>query len=86
MSVYVDSAFHRYGRMKMCHMLADTSEELHAMATRIGVPRKWVQHEGTPREHYDICSSARQKALVFGAQVVDSRGIAEVLRRKRRIA
>lgn len=83
MSVYVDSAFHRYGRMKMCHMLADTSHELHTMAAKIGVARKWAQHEGTPREHYDVCSAARTKAIALGASVVDSRGIAEVLRRKR---
>ena len=42
MPVYVDEARYSFGRMLMCHMLADTPAELHAMADRIGVARKWV--------------------------------------------
>ena len=51
MPVYVDNQKNPYGRMKMCHMLADTLEELHAMADLIGIKRKWFQNESTP--HYD---------------------------------
>ena len=56
-----------FGRMLMCHMFADTPEELHAMADRIGVARRWCQHKGTPREHYDICLSKRRRAVAAGA-------------------
>ena len=83
MSVYVDSAFASYGRMKMCHMLADTSDELHSMADQIGVARRWIQHPGTEKEHYDICKAARTKAIRLGAIVVNPRGIAAILHWKR---
>lgn len=69
--VYVDNMYlfpmGEFGRMKMSHMYADTSEELHVMADAIGVARKWCQHPGTWREHYDIAMSKRVLALKFGA-------------------
>lgn len=41
MGVYVDSEFIQYGRMKMCHMVADTEEELEEMATKLGLNLAW---------------------------------------------
>lgn len=68
MAVYVDDMKASYGRMKMCHMLADTDEELHAMAQRIGVARKWWQSpQKTSGSHYDIALSKRALALAAGA-------------------
>ena len=66
-SVYIDDMRAPYGRMIMCHMTADTTEELLAMADRIGVARKWIQHEGTPWEHFDICLAKRLRARLCGA-------------------
>lgn len=43
MAVYVDEPIHPFGRMLMCHMWADTLDELLDMADRIGVQRKWLQ-------------------------------------------
>jgi hypothetical protein len=67
MAVYVDDMQAQYGRMKMCHMIGETDAELHAMAARIGVARKWHQKPGTPRSHYDICLSKKALALAAGA-------------------
>ncbi|MHB1702243.1 MAG: DUF4031 domain-containing protein [Acidobacteriaceae bacterium] len=84
--VYVDdmhlSPMGRFGRMKMCHMLADTDEELHAMADKIGVARKWFQADGTPRRHYDIALSKRVLAISLGAIEITMRQAACMTRRR----
>lgn len=68
MTVYVDDMRAKFGRMVMCHMLADTDEELHAMAQRIGVDRRWWQSpEKTSGSHYDIALSKRALAVAAGA-------------------
>lgn len=67
MTVYVDDMRAPFGRMVMCHMIADTDEELHAMADRIGVNRKWFQKPGSPRRHYDISLGKRALAVAAGA-------------------
>lgn len=67
MSVYVDDMYAAFGRMKMCHMVADTSDELLAMAERIGVDPKWIQQRGTAQEHFDVCTSKRILAVKAGA-------------------
>lgn len=78
--VYVDNMRARFGRMVMCHMLADTEEELHAMADKIGVARKWHQCAGTSRSHYDIALSKRALAIKFGAVECDRRKVYELLK------
>ena len=86
MSVYVDSMRAPLGRMVMCHMLADTSAELHAMADRIGVARRWCQHAGTPREHYDISLGKRALAVEAGAIEIGPRELGALLRKRRQAA
>jgi len=82
-SVYVDEPIHPFGRMLMCHMMADTRAELDAMADRIGVARKWIQKAGTPQEHYDICQSKRVLAVKAGAIEVGARHLATLVRSRR---
>lgn len=57
MAIYVDDMKAGYGRMVMCHMLADSEDELHAMADRIGVARRWHQRPGTPFSHLRVMSA-----------------------------
>ncbi len=83
MSVYVDDARHPYGRMRMSHMLADTTEELLAMADKIGVARKWLQHPGEDREHFDVCQQKRALAGEHGAVFVTQRDIVALIRTRR---
>ena len=71
MAVYVDDMYRypmgQFRRMKMSHMIADSTEELLAMADRIGVDRKWLQYPGTYKEHFDIALSKRALAVKAGA-------------------
>lgn len=86
MAVYVDDMAAPYGRMKMCHMLADTSAELLAMADKIGVARRWLQKAGSAREHFDICLSKRAAAVRGGAVEISLRETGLLVRRKMRLA
>ena len=80
MSVYVDNFRERYGRMVMCHMAADSSEELLMMAARIGVDVRWIQHKGEWREHFDICLAKRARAIAEGAKEVTARELVRLMR------
>jgi hypothetical protein len=81
MPVYVDDMRAGYGRMKMCHMLADSVAELLDMADKIGVDRKWFQALSHP--HFDVCLAKRQLAVRHGAIEVDRKGIVTVMHRHR---
>lgn len=71
--VYVGNLEFPYKRMLMSHMMADTEEELHLMADKIGVARKWYQNHKDSLPHYDICKSKKLLAISFGAEQVTDR-------------
>ena len=77
MTVYVDDMRAKFGRMVMCHMLADSTEELLAMADRIGVARRWIQKPGTTHEHFDISLGKRTLAVRAGAVEITQRDLAK---------
>jgi hypothetical protein len=83
-SVYVDDARHRFGRMIMCHMVADSIAELHSMAAAIGMRREWFQPRSFP--HYDVCLMRRAKALALGAVELDRRALGRFIRSRRAAA
>lgn len=67
--VYVDTMKAKYGRMLMSHLLADTITELHDMADKIGIQRKWFQ-DAKSAPHYDICQKKVVRALDNGAKLI----------------
>ncbi len=57
-------------------MVSDTSyDELHAMAERLGIPRRGFQGD-----HYDLPEDYRQRAIDLGATPVGSRELLTRLR------
>lgn len=83
MTVFVDTMKAKYRNMIMCHMVADTDEELHAMADLIGVNRKWHQKAGTEHSHYDICLKKKALAIAEGAKEISRRDLVLLIRKKR---
>lgn len=83
MPVYIDNFNAPFGRMKMCHMVADTHEELINMAIRIGVNTKWIQYPGTYNEHFDVCLSKKKKGIELGAKEITFREYAEFCNKRK---
>lgn len=85
MTVYVDDMKAKLQRgfrtYIMSHMIADTEKELHRMANKIGVDRKYYQGD-----HYDICQSKRVLAVHHGAKSVTQRELAKIVIAKRKKA
>ena len=81
MAAYVDQLSDHTARVRgtregqvsthWCHLTADTLDELHAMAARIGLKRAWYQ-PGRYQHlcHYDLTPARRARALALGAQDV----------------
>lgn len=92
MAVYVDNMQARFRGMIMCHMWADTDDELLEMVDRIGVKRKWIQGHPTLSTakarkaswvHFDICQTKRKLAVKAGAIETDKYGPLEHKARQR---
>lgn len=81
MAVYVDNMRAPYGRMKMCHMVADNMDELLDMADKIGMKREWFQPLSHP--HFDVSLIRRASAVAHGALQVDRRGLVDAMKRHR---
>lgn len=79
MTVYVDQIQNwptsiRCFKAGSCHLIADTVEELHAFAKRLGLRRGWFQPSSWP--HYDLTPARREKAVALGAVEKTSRELA----------
>lgn len=83
MAVYVDTMRVLFRGKIMSHLLADTHEELLAMARTLGLQDAWLQHPGTHREHYDVSQSKRALAIQHGAQEITWKEAGRLMGRKR---
>lgn len=67
---------------EFCHLLADTRDELHAMADELGMPRRFFQDHPW-RWHYDLPEPLRITALSAGAIELSMRQVADLLKARR---
>lgn len=85
-SVYVDPLMShgwvlRGKSIQSCHLLADSDEELHVLARRIGLRRSWFQQGSRP--HYDLVPSKRILAVQRGAIELKGDSLREFMLRTR---
>jgi len=79
MAVYVDPNFEwpksdKWPWGSVSHMYADTPEELHRMAKKIGLKREWCSDRTQPGSsilHYDLNPKKRVRAVAAGCVEVD---------------
>lgn len=79
MAVYVDDYLVPYRGRRICHMIAATEAELHAMAQALGISERWFH-----RDHYDVTEEQRAAALALGAVAVSARDCATMAVHRRR--
>ena len=84
-SVYVDEPFVVSRGKRWAHLTADSAEELHAFAERLGLVRQSFQTTpGKPwKDHYDVTEATRELAIRMGA-MAESSGVGVERRRKAR--
>ncbi len=66
MTVYVDDAVTLWRGQRWAHLMADTLDELHDFAARLGIPRRAFQDK-TSGAHYDVTAQLRERAVALGA-------------------
>jgi hypothetical protein len=67
---------------EFCHLLADTREELHEMADRLGIPRRFFQDHPW-RWHHDLPAHLRARAVALGAREVTMHEVGALLRSRK---
>lgn len=76
MAILVDRAVWPWRGRRWAHLVSDQSfDELHAFADRLGLPPRAFH-----RDHYDVPEDWRERAIVLGAEPVDSRELVRRLR------
>lgn len=69
MAVYIDDAVFAWRGQRWAHLMADTLDELHDFAQRLGIPRRAFQDKSSGA-HYDVPATLHAQALALGAIAV----------------
>lgn len=86
MAVYVDALRDWGWRLgPSCHLIADTNEELHEFARRLGLKRSWFQAKASG-PHYDLTAGKRSLAVRLGAIELDDQAFFAIVRAWRKAA
>jgi hypothetical protein len=67
---------------EFCHLLADTREELQAMADELGIPARFFQ-EHPWRWHHDLPAPLRERAVELGAVQLTVHEVGALLKRRK---
>ena len=76
--VYVDEGSIDFYGVRVCWMMADTEDELHAMAARLHVKHKVFSKDRT--RYYEILERDASRAMMLGAVLVDRKDLLEIVR------
>lgn len=69
MTVYIDDAVMPWRGQRWAHLMADSLDELHAFAARLGLPRHAFQDKRSGA-HYDVTAAMRLHAIELGAMPI----------------
>lgn len=85
MAVYIDDWRVPWRGDEWSHLIADTTEELHAFAARLSLDRRRFHHKPTRpwKDHYDVPEAMRRQAIGLGAKPIPSEEAARMLRARR---
>jgi Protein of unknown function (DUF4031) len=86
MAAYVDEPIWEWRGRRWCHLTADTPDELHEFAAKLGLQRQWFQSKpGHPsHDHYDIPADERAQAIAMGAKPLTTREMGRQQRQRRK--
>jgi len=80
MTVYVDNAVTLWRGRRWAHLMADTLDELHAMAAELGMPRRAFQDKSSGA-HYDVDADMRERAIALGVMPISRHADRELVHR-----
>lgn len=80
MTIYIDNARIEWQGKQWCHLVADTIDELHGFAKKLGLRRSWFQHLAS-YPHYDVTVKVRTRAIEMGAKAASRKQIITAARK-----